>query len=78
MNPALPIGGKSTRGDEHVEVGMEEHGAGPAMQDRQNAESCTQKLRIVGEFLQGGGGGFHQQAVNDPGMRPSQGAQLRR
>jgi hypothetical protein len=78
LPPVLPIDGKPTRRNEHVDVGMEKHRTGPGMQDRQYAESCTQKARVSGEFLQRGGGGFHQQAINDLGMRASQGSQRHR
>jgi hypothetical protein len=46
------------------------------MEDGKSAQPSAQETGIVGEFLQCVGGSFHQQAVDDLGMRAGQWAQF--
>ena len=72
------IGGKATRGDEHVNVRMKQHGARPGVKDRKCSDTRAEITRILGEFLQSVGRGFHQQAVDFLWMGTGKGTQFRR
>ena len=54
------IGGEAARSDQHVNVRVQEHGAGPGMENGQSADTGPEKPGIVGEFLEGVRRGFHQ------------------
>ena len=78
VDPFRAISGEATGGDEHVDVGMEEHGAGPGVEHGKSADARANIAGIGGEPLQGIGGGFHRQAVDFFRMSARQGTQLRR
>ena len=78
FDPGCAIGGKASGGDQHMDMGMEEHGARPGVKDRKCADARAQVAGIVGESLQGIGCGFHEQAIDFSGMRSGKGAQFRR
>ena len=59
-----------------MNVRMVEHGARPGMQDGQSADTGAEESWIASQLLEGRRGGLHQQAVDEFGMRPSQGTQL--
>jgi len=63
-HPGL-AGREAACGDQHVNVRVKQHGARPAVKDGKNTKACAaQKLGIGRQFLQGIGGGLHQQAVD--------------
>jgi len=78
IDPGGAIGGKTASRNEHMNVGMEEHGARPGVEDGERGDASAEVARIAGKFLQGIRGGFDQQAVDFPRMGSSQLAQLRR
>src|ERR1019366_2436160 len=55
---------------------MQKHGPGPGMENAKSAEPRSQVTGIVGQLLQGVCGSFHQQAVDDLGMRTGQWAKF--
>ncbi len=58
--PGLSVGGEASGGDEHVNVRMKQHGAGPGVEDGQSADTRAQIAGIGREFLKSIGGGLHQ------------------
>jgi len=64
VDPGLTIGSQASSGNQHVDVGMKQHGARPCVKDSQNPHARAQILGIGRELLQGIGGGLHQQAVD--------------
>ena len=50
INPGV-IGREASGGDEHVDVGMQEHGPGPGMENGKSAKAGAKITGIVGEFL---------------------------
>ena len=63
-NPTA-IGSESARTDEHVDVGMVEHGAGPGVEDGQACRPAAEVAGIIGEFEQGPAGRAEQKVVDD-------------
>ena len=55
---------------------MQEHGPGPGVEDGERADARAQVTGIVGQLLQGVRRGFHQQAVDNLGVRAGQWTQL--
>lgn len=51
IDPGGSIGRKAASSHEYVNVGMEEHGPGPGVKDRERANARSQVAGIVGEFL---------------------------
>lgn len=78
-HPGLVVRREAACGDQHVDVRVEQHGARPCVKDGQSADSGAEILGIGCEFLQGSGGGFHQEAVDflrmSAGERPQIGGQ---
>lgn len=64
INPGLAIRRETAGGDEHVNVRMKQHGARPGVKDGQGADASAEIVRIGRQFLQGIGGGLHDQAVD--------------
>ena len=62
--PGLAIGGQPPARDEVMDVGMITQVAGPGLQDAQQANLTADKAGVLGEFLQGRGGGLKQQVIN--------------
>jgi hypothetical protein len=60
INPGLAIGRESSGSNQHVNVRMEEHGAGPGVEDGQSTDTGSQITGIGRKFLKGIGGGLHQ------------------
>jgi hypothetical protein len=75
FNPPAVIESKATGGDQHVNVGVVEHGARPGMKHCQSPEASAEESRVGGKFLQRISGSFHQQTVDDFGMRSGESAQ---
>ena len=67
-HPGLVVGREAACGDQHVNVGVKQHGARPGVKDGKNTKARAQKLGIGRQPLQGIGGGLHQQAVDFLGM----------
>lgn len=63
-HPGLAVRCEAACGDQHVNVRVNQHGARPGVKDGENTGSCAQIPGIGREFLQGIGGGLHQQAVD--------------
>lgn len=72
LNPVGAIKREASGSDKHVDVRVVEHGAGPGVQHREHPQTCAKKSRICSQLLQGIGGGFHEQAVDDFGVLLSQ------
>jgi len=50
-NPARPIAGKSTGGDQHVDVRMVKHRARPGVKDGQDTQTRSDVTRIASQLL---------------------------
>ena len=51
IDPGLAIGCETSGRDEHVDVRMEEHGAGPGMKNGQSADACADITWIADQRL---------------------------
>ncbi len=77
IHPDLPAFGQTSGGDEHVDVRMKQHGAGPGVKNGQNAGTGAEECRIAGQRLKSVRSEFHQQPVDLFGVGPCEGTQLR-
>jgi hypothetical protein len=68
----VAIGAESAGADEHVDVGMVEHRAGPGVEDGQACGAAAEVAGIAGEFEKRLSRGSKQEAVDDPGMGAGQ------
>ena len=50
FDPGTVIGGKAAGGNEHVDMGMKEHGARPGVKDRKRTDTRAKVAGIVGQF----------------------------
>ena len=51
IDPGGAIGGKPSGSDEHMDMGMKEHGAGPGVENGQSADAGAEIAGIAGKFL---------------------------
>jgi len=62
------LGGEPASGNQEMNVGVEEHRAGPGVEHGQDRQGASDPLRVPGQFLQSGHRRPHQQAVDGARM----------
>jgi hypothetical protein len=65
-DPAAPVGGESTPGDNTMEVGMVHEVLTPGMEDTDHSYGCTEMFWVLCEFCECLGGRAKKQIVQDP------------
>jgi hypothetical protein len=65
-DPAAPVGGESTPGDNTMEVGMIHEVLTPSMENTDYSYRCTEMFLVLCEFRESLGGRAKKQIVQDP------------
>ena len=76
--PAASVGAQSAGGDEVMDVGMEEEGAAPGVEDAQHTQLGAEAFGVGGEVLQGSRAGGKEEVQSDLEMRADEHSQLLR
>ena len=64
IHPDLPAFGQTSCGDQHMDVRVKQHGAGPGVKNGQNAGTGAEECRIAGQRSKSVRSEFHQQPVD--------------